>query len=259
MPTLEFPVNVILASQSPRRQQLLKDAGVKFAVYTSPTPVDESLDDDLRANPEEAVKKLAERKAGAAVQEILAQNPEGLGVIIGADTAVVLDGKMYGKPYSADHARQMLAELSGRTHAVITGVSVWLMFLAPSANASEDGNVSIGFRTFSETSYVTFKELTTADINAYVATGETIDKAGAYGIQGKGAALVERYEGSYNNIVGLPVETLLEQFPDILRETVEMEVTEVTTEENAEEPDTAKADAEDTENSAEDASGETQN
>ena len=89
-----------------------------------------------------------------------------------------------------------------------------------------DGNVSIGFRTFTETSEVTFKELTEEDINAYVATGETIDKAGAYGIQGKGAVLVEGYEGDYNNIVGLPVDKLLENFPDLLRREVPVEITQ---------------------------------
>ena len=92
MATVSIPVNVILASKSPRRKQLLEEAGVKFTVFTGSSEVDESLEPDLRAQPAEAVKKLAERKAGAVVQEILAQNPVGLGIIIGADTTVVLDG-----------------------------------------------------------------------------------------------------------------------------------------------------------------------
>lgn len=219
-----IPINIILASKSPRRKQLLEEAGVHFAVFTGSTEVDESLDADLLADPEEAVKKLAERKAGAVVQEVLAQNPVGLGIVIGADTMVVLDGEMLGKPYSADHAREMLRKLSGRTHQVITGVSVWMLLLNETEENGGDGNVSIGFRTFTETSLVTFKELTDEDINAYVATGETIDKAGAYGIQGKGAALVEKYEGDYNNIVGLPVDKLIENFPDLLRREVEIEI-----------------------------------
>lgn len=223
-PTL--PINVILASKSPRRKQLLEEAGVHFAVFTGSTEVDETLDPDLLADPEEAVKKLAERKAGAVVQEVLAQNPVGLGIVIGADTMVVLDGEMLGKPYSADHAREMLRKLSGRTHQVITGVSVWMMLLNETEENGGDGNVSIGFRTFTETSEVTFKELSDEDINAYVATGETIDKAGAYGIQGKGAALVDHYEGDYNNIVGLPVDKLIENFPDLLRREVEIEIVE---------------------------------
>ena len=170
------------------------------------------------------MKKLAERKAGAVIQDILAQNPVGLGIVIGADTTVVLDGEMLGKPYSADHARQMLGRLSGRTHQVITGVSVWLVMLNDTEENGGDGNVSLAFRSFAETSQVTFKELSAEDIDAYVATGETIDKAGAYAIQGKGRALVENYEGDFNNIVGLPVETLLKNFPDILETEVEVEL-----------------------------------
>ena len=170
------------------------------------------------------MKKLAERKAGAVIQDILAQNPVGLGIVIGADTTVVLDGEMLGKPYSADHAREMLSRLSGRTHQVITGVSVWLVMLNDTEENGGDGNVSLAFRSFAETSQVTFKELSTEQINAYIATGETIDKAGAYAIQGKGRALVERYEGDFNNIVGLPVDTLLKNFPDILKSEVEVEL-----------------------------------
>lgn len=226
MATISIPVNVILASKSPRRKKLLEDAGVKFTVYTGSTEVDESLEPDERANPEEAVKKLAERKAGAVVQDILAQNPVGLGIVIGADTTVVLDGEMMGKPYSADHAREMLSRLSGRTHEVITGVSVWMIMLNETKDNGGDGNVSLGFRTFTETSQVTFKELSTQDINDYVATGETIDKAGAYGIQGKGGNLVAHLEGDCNNVVGLPVDKLLQNFPDLLKETIEAEVVE---------------------------------
>lgn len=214
MPTV-IPINVILASNSPRRRMLLEEAGVKFVSYTAAEPVDETLDDDQMADPHEAVKKLAERKAGAVVQEILAQNPVGLGIVIGADTTVVIDGEMLGKPYSADHARQMLRQLSGRTHEVITGVSVWMVMLRDDV-PEEEGGVSLAFRSFSETSQVTFKELTDEQINAYVATGETIDKAGAYGIQGRGGELVDHYEGDFNNIVGLPVDTLLKSFPDIM-------------------------------------------
>ncbi len=224
MPTKTLPVNVILASTSPRRKQLLEEAGVKFVAYKGTTEVDESLEPDLAAQPEEAVKKLAERKAGAVIQDILAQNPVGLGIVIGADTTVVLDGEMLGKPYSADHAREMLGRLSGRTHQVITGVSVWLVMLNDTEENGGDGNVSLAFRSFAETSQVTFKELSAEQINAYVATGETIDKAGAYGIQGKGRALVEKYEGDFNNIVGLPVDTLLKNFPDILKTEVEVEL-----------------------------------
>ena len=220
-----IPINIILASNSPRRKQLLQDAGVQFRVFTPTEPVDETLDADLLAQPEEAVKKLAERKAGAAVQEVLAQNPVGLGFVIGADTMVVLDGEIFGKPYSADHAREMLRKLSGKTHQVITGVSVWMMLLNETEENGGDGKNRESWK-MPETSEVTFKKLTEEDINAYVATGETIDKAGAYGIQGKGAVLVEGYEGDYNNIVGLPIDKLLENFPDLLRREVPIEITQ---------------------------------
>ena len=233
IPEAAIPINVILASKSPRRNQLLEEAGVKFVVYTGTSEVDESLEPDMKNDPKEAVKKLAERKAGAVVQDILAQNPAGMGIVIGADTTVVLDGEMLGKPYSADHAREMLGKLSGRTHEVITGVSVWMIMLNESEEKGGDGNVSLGFRSFTESSFVTLKELTPEVINAYVATGETIDKAGAYGIQGKGAELVEKYEGDYNNIVGLPVDTLLKNFPDLLTPYLEVQV--VSSDEKAEE------------------------
>ncbi|MDO5335394.1 MAG: Maf family protein [Coriobacteriia bacterium] len=222
----KLPLNVVLASGSPRRKQLLEDAGIKFVVYRPTQEVDESLEPDDMKDPAGAVKKLAERKAGAVVQDILSQNPKGAGLIIGADTTVVLDGEMMGKPYSADHAREMLRKLSGRTHEVITGVSLWLVMLGDPTEDQPEGTVSMGFRSFHETSQVTFKELTDDDIRLYVATGETIDKAGAYAIQGKGAALVDHHEGDYNNIVGLPVDRLVEAFPDIKNGYIEVEVPE---------------------------------
>ena len=134
---------------------------------------------------------------------------------------------MYGKPYSADHAREMLARLSGRTHEVITGVSVWMILLNETEEKGGDGKVSLAFRSFTESSYVTFKELSKEDINAYVATGETIDKAGAYGIQGKGGALVEKYEGITTTLWGFLFDSFIaKSFPDILKETIEAEVAE---------------------------------
>ncbi len=224
MAVQQMPLNVVLASGSPRRKQLLEEAGIKFVVYRPTQEVDESLEPDDLKDPASAVKKLAERKAGAVVQDILATNPTGAGLVIGADTTVVLDGEMMGKPYSADHAREMLHKLSGRTHEVITGVSVWLMMLGEPTEEHPEGTVSMGFRSFHETSQVTFKELSDEEIKRYVATGETIDKAGAYAIQGKGAALVDHHEGDYNNIVGLPVARLIEAFPDIKTGVIEIDV-----------------------------------
>ncbi len=201
---------VILASNSPRRRELLDAAGVNFTVRTPVTPVDESLEPDLAANPEEAAKKLAERKAGAVIQEVLSENYTGMLIVIGADTMVVLDGKIFGKPRSASDGKHMLRQLSGRTHEVITAVSVW-MVAAPNAE-----DVSLGFRTFADISRVTFRDLTDEEITEYLRKGESFDKAGAYAIQGEGAALVDHYDGSLDTIIGLPATRLIKEFPDLV-------------------------------------------
>lgn len=205
-PTFE----VILASSSPRRRELLDAAGVKFTVRTPVTPVDESLEPDLAADPEEAAKKLAERKAGAVIQEVLSENYTGMLIVIGADTMVVLDGKIFGKPRSASDGKHMLRQLSGRTHEVITAVSVW-MVAAPNAE-----DVSLGFRTFADISRVTFRDLTDEEITEYLRKGESFDKAGAYAIQGEGASLVDHYDGSLDTIIGLPATRLIKEFPDLV-------------------------------------------
>ncbi len=201
-------MNVILASGSPRRRQLLRDAGVAFSV--EPSDADESLDDDLRANPAKAARAVAERKAASVVQRLIGGEPvPGRTCVIGADTMVVLDGAIFGKPHTYSEGVGMLRKLSGRTHEVITGVSVWMV------DVDDEGKVSLGRQGFSETSEVTFKRLSDDDIAAYLRKGESYDKAGAYAIQGAGADLVEHYEGDYANIVGLPVDTLLALFPDL--------------------------------------------
>ena len=202
--------DVILASGSPRRRELLAKAGVKFQVFQ--VKADETLSEEDAADVERASEILAERKAAAAVQAILAQPYVGQATIIGADTMVALDGKIYGKPRSAEAAQATLRALSGKTHQVVTGVSVWrLLYAAPD-------DVKMGRRNFHVVSNVTFKDLSDEEIAAYVRTGESRDKAGAYGIQGEGAKLVASYEGDYDNIVGLPVTALLELFPDLLED-----------------------------------------
>ena len=202
-------VKIILASASPRRKQLLEDEGVEFEVRVPQTPIDEELEPDLLNNPPEAVKKLAEKKAGAIIQEILAEDFTGMAAVIGADTVVALDNEIYGKPRSISDAKHILRSLSGRTHQVHTGVSVWLV----SAPTVED--VSLGFRTFVDTSSVTFKQLSDEEIDAYIKKGESFDKAGAYAIQGQGSILVQSYEGALDNIIGLPAKCLIEEFAEI--------------------------------------------
>ena len=201
MPALD----IVLASASPRRKQLLEDAGVRFVVHAS--EVDETLEPDLLADPPEACKKLAERKAGAVVQEVLAEDYTGMAAVIGADTMVVCEGEIFGKPVSLSDAKRMLRCLSGRTHEVLTAVSVWMV-------APEPENISLGFRTFVDRSAVTFRELTDEEIVDYLRKGESFDKAGAYAVQGAGADLVARVDGAMDTVIGLPVGRLLEEFPD---------------------------------------------
>lgn len=203
------PFDIVLASASPRRKQLLEDAGVQFRVHTA--DVDETLEPDLLAQPEEAAKKLAEKKAGAVVQEVLGADYVGTAIVIGADTMVVLDGQIFGKPKSVSDATGMLRKLSGCTHEVITAVSVW-MVMAPEAE-----KVSLGFRTLAETSIVTFKELDDEEIATYLRCGESFDKAGAYAAQGEGEKLIEHIEGDKDTVIGLPVARLLQEFPDLIQ------------------------------------------
>lgn len=202
-------MDIILASKSPRRRKLLGKAGVDFRTMDS--QASEQLPAEAWNNPEEAVKTLAERKAGTIVQVLIAapENMHGPTMVIGADTIVVLNGKVFGKPVGADDAKRMLRELAGQQHQVITGVSVWAI------DRNSEGKFSIGNATFAETSSVYFKELTDEEIKAYLAEGESFDKAGAYAIQGKGKRLVDHYEGDWDNIVGLPVTTLLKRFPQL--------------------------------------------
>ena len=175
-------MEIILASQSPRRKELLERMGIRtFTVMDS--GVDEHEEELLP--PEELVCRLSERKAEAVAQRA----PAGA-VVIAADTVVSLDGAILGKPADKLEAFRMLSTLSGVRHQVYTGVTVL-----------RDGEKQIEH----ETTDVTFRELSEEEIERYLATGEPMDKAGAYGIQGYGALLVERIEGDYYNVMGLPV------------------------------------------------------
>ena len=160
-------MKLILASGSPRRSEILKNAGYEFVV--KPTSADESLPDGIL--PEDAVKLLSERKADAAKIEYS-------DVVLSADTVVALEDKILGKPSDKAEAFLMLRSLSGKTHSVYTGA------------VKTD---------------VLFYPLTDDEINAYIATGEPFDKAGAYGIQGRAAVFVEKIDGDYYSVVGLPL------------------------------------------------------
>ena len=197
-------IDIVLASASPRRRQLLEDAGLRFRVHA--VDADETLDDNLLEEPLEAVKKLAERKAKAAVEELVDDEYDGTMVVIGSDTMVVLRGEIFGKPVDAADAERMLRALSGCGHDVNTAVSVWVV------HAPKGQDVGLFYRTFVDTTYVYFKDLTEEQIAEYIASGDPFDKAGSYGIQSGAGAFVDHIEGSLDTVIGLPVERLQKEF-----------------------------------------------
>lgn len=174
-------MKIVLASQSPRRQDLLGQMGLEFTTRSPQIDEDAFQGRDAR----DLVQTLSREKA----RWVAAQLP-GDPIVIGADTVVVRDGTILGKPKDPVEARAMLASLSGRTHQVYTGVTVC------------QGDKVV---TQAEETQVTFRPLTQQEIACYVATGEPMDKAGAYGIQGLGGLLVAGIQGDYHNVVGLPV------------------------------------------------------
>ena len=181
VPSLVRRPVIVLASASPRRAELLAAAGVPFDVDTA--DVDETPRDGEA--PHDYVRRLAEAKARA----VAVRHPARL--VLGADTTVVVDGTILGKPVDAADAGDMLRRLSGRSHQVLTGVAL----------VRDGRTVEVGVAVTD----VWFAAMTEADIDAYVATGEPMDKAGAYGIQGRASCFVTRIDGSYSNVVGLPV------------------------------------------------------
>ena len=179
---------LILASSSPRRRELLGLLGLPFAVR--PSAFDEAAVPTAGLTPAEWVQRLAEGKA-----RDVAAHSDGDALVLGADTTVVLDGEYLNKPVDANDARRMLRALSGRTHEVHTGIC-----LVQVAGGRVTRTAADAARTL-----VTFDRLTGPVIDAYVATGEPLDKAGAYGIQGKALSFIPGIAGDYFNVVGLPV------------------------------------------------------
>ena len=200
-------LDIVLASASPRRRQLLEKAGATFRVHA--VDADETIDERLADQPQEAVKKLAERKAKAAVEELVTEEYDGTMAVIGSDTMVVFRGEIFGKPRDAADASRMLHALSGHGHDVHTAVSVWFVH----APAGQD--VGLYYRTFVETTYVYFKDLTDEQIDEYIASGDPFDKAGAYGIQSGAGVFVDHIEGDLDTVIGFPVERLSKEFPDL--------------------------------------------
>ncbi len=186
---------IYLASASPRRQELLRQLGLDFEVIASnleevPQPGEQ---------PQDYVARVARDKARYVARQLREQG-EALHPVLGADTEVVLDGQVLGKPHDRTHGIEMLRTLSGRSHEVLSGVCV-----------VHDGRESAALHV----SRVTFRALTETEIAAYWDTGEPADKAGAYAIQGRAAAFIERLEGSYSGVMGLPLYELAGILRDI--------------------------------------------
>ncbi len=181
---------LILASGSPRRKELMEQIGLKFSVCES-----KASEITYRARPDEVVKELSYEKARAVFE-----NDHRDDVVIGADTVVYVGGSILGKPKNEKQCRQMLEALSGRSHYVYTGVTIlW----------TDNGTPHV--LSFTEMTKVRLHKLSDEEIDEYIASGEPMDKAGAYGIQGSFAKFIEGIEGDYNNVVGLPVARLYQE------------------------------------------------
>ncbi len=180
---------LILASGSPRRRELIEKLKLPFEVEVS--DVDESIPAEV------TTESAAEYLSGVKAEAVYELHKDQDVIVVGADTIVVYDGEIYGKPKDEADAYRMLSNLSGRTHLVITGVTVIV------GNAGMEQKQS-----FSNVTKVTFYELSDEEIRAYIATGEPSDKAGAYGIQEQGALLVKHIEGDFYSVMGLPIAEL---------------------------------------------------
>jgi nucleoside triphosphate pyrophosphatase len=186
---------LILASSSPRRQELLRNAGFEFEVRPSSIPEEPHPGE----TPEAFVRRMAAEKA----LEVAAGSPAG-SLVLGADTVVLVDAQILGKPANPEQAARMLSQLSGRSHRVLTGVC--LVKAPDSIEARGESDTRVWLRPLEE-----------AEIRDYVASGEPLDKAGAYGIQGRASRFVTRIEGCYFNVVGLPVALVDEMLRPFLR------------------------------------------
>lgn len=190
---------IVLASASPRRRELLSQIGLDFEVY--PSRGEEVI---TKTRPEEIVEELSFQKASMVAKELLKSEKQ---LIIGSDTIVACDGEIMGKPSDEETACAMLSKLAGRKHQVYTGVTL----LWKTAGSQEEGRDSFRTLTFHECTKVEFFSMSQEEIKEYIATGEPMDKAGSYGIQGLGAAYIKGISGDYNNVVGLPIGRLYQE------------------------------------------------
>ena len=211
----EAKLRLVLASQSPRRTEILEMMGLTGRFTASPSPLDEEkLQIELsqqEISPIDYARTLAERKAHAYGAEALEISNDGVALIIGSDTIVDLDGRILEKPTNQEVAHSMLSSLSGNWHQVHTGVAVYAV------GASKLSNDPELMFSFTDTARVKFSSLSDKDIKAYIKTKEPMDKAGSYGIQGIGGQLVERIEGDFFTVMGLPMHRLSKELTNVIR------------------------------------------
>lgn len=191
-------MRIILASASPRRSDLLGQAGISFETVVS--SIEEVI---TKTEPEEVVEELSRQKAFDVAESILEEGQDDF-LVIGADTVVSIDGKILGKPKNVQNAKEMLGMLQGREHQVFTGVT----FVLVQAGKRQD-------RTFHEETEVWFYPMSNEEIDTYAESGEPEGKAGSYGIQGAGAIYIEKIKGDYNNVVGLPLARVYQEMKKI--------------------------------------------
>lgn len=189
--TFKQDFRLILASGSPRRRELLSRMGYSFEIIVP------DVDEHVSGHARDVVAILSHRKAKAIADQ------EDHGIVIASDTLVSLDGNALGKPVDENDAYRMLSSLSGRTHEVFTGVTI----IDAATGKSDTRSVRTGVR---------FREMTDAEIRDYIHTGEPMDKAGAYGIQGGAGKFVDGYEGSYENVIGFPVDDIREMLASFI-------------------------------------------
>jgi len=197
---------LVLASASPRRSELLQEWGYTFVRVSA--PVSEDLPEGIL--PEDAVKELARRKAFAGYKAWRKRGGDARDLIIGADTLVFLGNQILGKPADEEEAEHMLRALSGRTHKVMTGIALVTGKTMDKSGSNPAGHQEqeVEIDTEVEITTVSFRELSTQEIVEYIATGEPMDKAAAYGIQGGAGKFAEKVDGSLTNVIGLPMERL---------------------------------------------------
>lgn len=209
MDVLGKDVGLILASQSPRRREILDMMGLAGKYTATPSPLnEEAIQDDLKREndtPRQYTRVLAERKAHALAIALLDNNNLSMPtLVLGSDTIVDQDGQILEKPKDTQESHRMLSQLSGSSHQVHTGVAIYLTLPPSSSSSSEEGRVQL-VSSFTDTADVRFAPLQEQDIKAYIATGEPMDKAGSYGIQGIGGQFVQSIQGDFFTVMGLPM------------------------------------------------------